>query len=243
MSVKHIPHQKLKVQFYSLPEEHYPYLLVNRKNYGILFKRNFEHAIIDSGVMDFVTKEVKEYPKSFLDSWAWKVSQLQMIFHEKVWFVVPDYPDDYNPNQFGDNVLKTLENVKFFMQKQEISWLPVIQSRYLNRFSFLESAKATYELIGDYPRVAIGTVCKCKKKDFIIYCCKVARKVFPHSWIHAFGLTLSALPEVANLIDSFDSMAWTFPRTPGHSCKNSKERIEYWHAYVNRVNQILEVDS
>jgi hypothetical protein len=41
------------MRFYTLPDVDYPYLLVNRKNYRILFKRNFKHAIVDSGVMDF----------------------------------------------------------------------------------------------------------------------------------------------------------------------------------------------
>jgi hypothetical protein len=117
-------------------------------------------------------------------------------------------------------------------------WLPVIQSRYLNRFSFLESAKKLYDLIGDYPQIAIGTVCKCRKLDFIIYCCRVARKIFPKSWIHAFGLTLTALPKVAHLIDSYDSLAWTFPRTRGHSCKTLKERTEYFNLYINKTKEV-----
>ncbi|MEM2365695.1 MAG: hypothetical protein QXL06_02000 [Nitrososphaerota archaeon] len=123
--------------------------------------------------------------------------------------------------------------------KSSIMWLPVIQSRYLDPFSFMQSAEALHELIGDYPRVAIGTVCKCKNLGFIEFCCKYARKVFPHSWIHAFGMTLTALPRVMQYINSFDSMAWTFPRTPGKSsCKNEQERKEYFYAYLKRVNEV-----
>jgi hypothetical protein len=118
-------------------------------------------------------------------------------------------------------------------------WLPVIQGRYLNKFSFLESAKQLHDLIGDYPQVAIGTVCKCQNLDFIEYCCKVARRFFPKSWIHAFGLTLTALPRVKHLINSFDSMAWTFPNVKGgHSCKNLKERRLYFHRYLGRLKEL-----
>jgi len=229
------------MRFYTLPDENYPYLLVNRKNYRILFKRKFEHVIIDSGVMDFVHKNVKEYPKGFLKTWKRKASQLTMIWRDRLWCVIPDYPDDYNPGQFGDNVSKTLRNIEDFISFDSVNWLPVIQSRYLNRLSFLESCQRTKEIIGDYPRVAIGTVCKCNQISFVEYCAKVTRKFFPNSWIHAFGLTLRALPKVIGLIDSFDSMAWTFPRTKGgHSCKNSKERREYFHVYLSRLKEILE---
>lgn len=233
------------MRFYSLPENKtYPFLLVNRKNYKELFRRKFDHAIVDSGVMEFIRKEIKEYPESFLDTLNRKVSEIQQKCpSDKVWFVIPDYPDDYHPGQFGDNVEKTLRNIKRFLNN-DAYWLPVIQSRYQNRFSFLESAHATHDLIGDYPQVAIGTVCKCRKKEFITYCCQVTRKLFPHSWIHAFGLTLSALPTVKNLIDSFDSLAWTYPRKPGsHSCKNKKERIAYWEAYLIRVSEICILEE
>jgi hypothetical protein len=228
--------------FYTLPDNgiQHSFFLVNRKNYHTLFKRNFKHAIIDSGVMDFVHGNVTEYPASFLHSWSDKAIQLNEALKGKAWFVIPDYPDDYNPGQFGDNVAKTLMNVERFLKESpSVNWLPVIQSRYQDRFSFLESAKQLHDLIGDYPQVAIGTVCKCRNLAFIIYCCRVARKQFPKSWIHAFGLTLKALPKVSNLINSFDSMAWTFPREHGgHSCKNQKERVTYFHAYIKRIQEI-----
>lgn len=115
-------------------------------------------------------------------------------------------------------------------------YLPVIQSRYLDKFSFIECADKLSTMLGDYPQVAIGTVCKCKDMDFILYCCQVARKFFPNSWIHAFGLTLNALPKVKRYINSFDSMAWTFPRTHGsHSCKNKHERKQYFETYLKKV--------
>jgi len=230
-----------EVRFYSLPPETYPYLLVNRKNYRILFQRKFKHAIVDCGVMDFVKNNVKEYPKSFLDGWGWKAKELQNIWHEKVWFVIPDYPDDYNPGQFGDNVSKTLKNIeRYLSEAPNVNWLPVIQSRHLNKFSFLESVNLTHSLIGDYPRVAIGTVCKTRNIDFMVYCCQTARKFFPKSWLHAFGLTLSALPKVQSYINSFDSMAWTFPRESGNpSCKNNRERLQYFNAYMKRLKQVL----
>lgn len=94
------------IKFYTLPEREtfYPFLLVNRKKYKELFKRRFDHAIVDSGVMDFVHANITEYPKSFLNNWSWKANQLQQIYKDRISFVIPDYPDDYNPGAMGDNV-------------------------------------------------------------------------------------------------------------------------------------------
>lgn len=226
-------------RFYTLPDADtsYPYLLVNRKNYKILFQRKFSSAIIDSGVMDFIHEDIKDYPLSFLSTWGWRASQLSEVFKGKAWFVIPDYPDDYHPGQFGDNVSKTIDNIDRFLRDfREVAWLPVIQSRYLNRLSFSESCQRLKAEIPEYPQFAIGTVCKCKNHSFIEYCCKTARKIFPHAWLHAFGLTLSVLPKVVGEIDSFDSMAWTFPRNHGgHSCRSKKERQSYFNQYMVRL--------
>jgi len=256
----------MTIRFYTLPPSgiSYPYLLVNPNNYKILFKTKFEHAILDCGVEAFKhNPKLPDYPKSFLEHWKWKAKQLTEIFGEKLWVTIPDYPDDYNPGQFGDNVVKTLRNIEAFISVDGVNWIPSIQSRYLNRFSFLESCKTVKELIGDYPRVAIGTVCKTNRINFIEYCCKVARSNFPNSHIHAFGLTLRALPKVAktiaswdslvpecgrtkwrhSFIDSFDSLSYTFPRC-GHqpSCKNLDDRRKFFYAYLQRIQQILNIN-
>jgi len=213
--------------------------MLHMREYKKLLRMRFDHAIIDSGVMIFVKASVKGYPPWFMKTYAYKAKVLTDIFKDKVWVTIPDYPDDYNPGQFGDNVSRTVESIERFITIEGVNWLPVLQSRYMNRFSFFEACERTKEIIGDYPRVAIGTVCKCRKLDFIEYCCKVARKFFPNSWIHAFGLTLSALPRVCGVINSFDSMAWTFPRRSGHSAKNEKELMQYFNAFLERVETIL----
>lgn len=229
------------MRFYTNPKglTKYPYILLHMRQRRKLLRMQFEHAIIDSGVMIFVQRNIKEYPKSFMKPYGFWAKQFTEIYGKKVWTVIPDYPDDYNPGQFGDNIEKTLRNIKDFIAFEDVNWLPVIQSRYKNRFSYLHSCKKTKEIIGDYPQIAIGTVCKCNELSFIEYCAKATRKTFPKSWIHAFGLTLRALPKVKDYIDSFDSMAWTFPRTLGHSAKNNKEMKQYFQAYLNRINEIL----
>jgi hypothetical protein len=186
-------HEVVQPRFYTLPPSgvDWPFLLVNPNNYKVLFKRKFKHAILDCGVERFSKNpELKDYPKSFLENWKWKAKQLTEIFGDKIWVTIPDYPEDYHPGQFGDNISKTLRNIEDFIKVDGVNWLPSIQSRYLDRLSFLESCQRVKETIGDYPQVAIGTVCKTNKLSFIEYCCKVARKFFPKSHVHAFGLTL-----------------------------------------------------
>lgn len=232
------------MRFYTTPPRNvaYPYLLVNPKNKDELKRREFTHAIADSGVLIFHDSEVKEYPRYFLEEWKYKAKILTDIYGDRVWCTIPDYPDDYNPGQFGDNVAKTLENIEDFISVDGVNWIISLQSRFLNIFTFAEAIQGVKDLVGDYPRLAIGTICKTNKIDFIDSCCQMARLNFPNSYIHAFGLTLRAIPKVKEQIDSFDSMAWTFPRTPGRSsCKTEIERKQFFENYLNRLEEIINV--
>jgi len=235
------------MRFYTTPPNgvQYPYLLVNPRTRKTLRRREFEHAIADSGVLIFHDPKVKDYPPYFLKEWEYHAKILTDMYDEKVWCTIPDYPDDYNPGQFGDNVSKTLQNIEDFITIDGVNWLISLQSQFLNIFTFTKAIQGVKDLVGDYPRIAIGTVCKTNNLDFIENCCKVARAHFPHSWIHAYGLTLTALPRVNGWLDSFDSMAWTFPRGRGRgSCKNKEERLQYFNEYLQRIDEItLSINS
>lgn len=250
-----------RLRFYSLPPRklRWPFIFVNASTYQELRGRQFLHAILDPAVERFLhNPNLKDYPPSFLFRYRQRAEILTHQTQGRLWVTIPDYPDDYHPRQFGDNVSKTLKNIEHFLSIEKVNWLPVIQARYLDIFSFHESCQRTREIIGDYPRVAIGTVCKTNKLSFIEGCCKVARKFFPNSHIHAFGLTLKAIPKVATLIDSFDSMAWTFPRNKfrewsiktglkpfpnPHWSYDSEACIPYFHAYVERLRQFVELEG
>lgn len=234
------------MKFFTFPPNgiKWDYLFVNPKTYRYLFKRSFKHAILDSGVEYFkFNPNVKEYPSGFLNKWKNLAIYLSSIFKDKLWITIPDYPDDFNPGQFGDNVTKTIKNIEEFIKIKDVNWLPVVQSKFLDKFSYLHSLQKAKQIIGDYPQIAIGTVCKTNNLEFIEYCCKATRKYFKHSKIHAFGLTLSALPKVKQYIDSFDSTAYTFPRksiNKNWSAKTKEERKEYFIKYVERVNEIVK---
>ena len=263
------------MRFYTLPptrEIEYPYLLVNYKNYKELYKRRgWKHAILDCGVEFFKHNPDKsDYPKWFLREWKALCPYLTSIFGDKLACVIPDYPDDYHPGQFGGgmrNVEKTLRNVEEFITVDGVNWMVVIQSPYLNRLGFMESLQRTRDLIGDYPLIGVGTVCKTRKLSFIEFCLKATRRFFPKSHIHAFGLTLNALPRIKENIDSYDSLvpsnltgpksmekweglrrilnswdslSYTFPREPHKPSAKTKEyAITFFYAYLKRIEEIL----
>jgi hypothetical protein len=241
------------VRFYTLPPStvDYPYLFVTFKQRGELFKRRFEHAIMDSNVgLFFLHMGLHDYPNGFLGEYMHVARVLSEAFNGRIFVTIPDYPADYLVNgkptpSAVDNVERTLRNIERFIGIGGVNWLPVVQSRYMDTFSFIDSCNRLRGIVGgDYPQIAIGTVCKCRNVKWITYCCKYARKIFPRSWIHAFGLTLKALPHVKRFIDSWDSTAWTFPRTPGRwSSKNRFEDEQYFKEYLSRVSQILSASN
>jgi len=209
------------MRFYTLPPRviKYPYLFTTMLRWRELLDRDFEHAIVDAGVeYFFLVRKLRDYPRHYLIEYERRARLLGKLFGDRVWVAIPDYPDDYQPgltHENGmDNVDKTLRNVARFVQIDGVAWIPVIQSRYMNTFSFLESCERLREIVGDYPRVGIGTVCKARKVSWIAYCLKTARAHFYNSWIHAFGLTLTALRKLGgDTINSFDSMAWDWYRS------------------------------
>jgi hypothetical protein len=225
--------------FYTLPEAFYsyPFLLAPFPNHHKkLMKAKFKHAIVDCGVEIFAQGK-QEYPHAFHMRYQFVANQYTQIFGEKIWFVIPDYPDDYRNNPIENNIHKTLVNIKQYHEVSGVNWVYPIQTDYLNLQSFHDSCHQVMKFNPE--RVAIGTVCKCNDLEFIEQCCRMVRQHFYLSHIHAFGVTLRALPKLLPFIDSWDSNAWTFPRKPGHSCKNMAERKEYYYAYLKRIDEIL----
>ena len=235
------------MRFYTLPPDgiEWPWLFTTMPRYKVLFRRKFEHAIVDSGVEQFFNHgRLRDYPRWYLAEYKRKAKYLASIFGDRVWFVIPDYPDDYVPGMCYegglDNVDKTIRNIEEFIAIDGVEWLPVIQSRYEDTFSFISSCERVKELLGHYPRLAIGTVCKARQLKWIVWCCLYARKVFPLSWLHAFGLTLSALSRLRDHLDSFDNMAWTFPRHAGlPSAKSLEAKRRYFLAYIARIKEVI----
>lgn len=196
---------------------------------------NFKHAIVDCGVEIFF-HGAKEYPPWFFNRYEFLCQQLTEIYGDRVWCVIPDYPDDYRNNPIAHNVHRTLRNIQRFHKVKGVNWVYPLQCDYLNLQSFHDSC---HQVMGFNPeRVAIGTVCKTRNVEFIEKCCRMARRHFYTQHIHAFGPTLNALPKILPHIDSWDSTAY-FYSSEGSLCKKKKERFAYFQAYLEKIDSIL----
>lgn len=234
------------MRYYTTPPVNWPYLFVTFSTqypYNLLYKRpSFKHAIVDCGVEKFQNPEVKEYPKGFFKDFELKAKYITRIFGDRVWFTIPDYCDDINPGQFGDNISKTIENVKRFIDIEDVNWVVSIQGRYENLMSLCEGIHKTKELIGeDYPRIALGTCCRTKKVWYISRAVRLVRRHFPKSWIHVFGITLNALPSCVGVIDSFDTSVWDTRRQMWSIYQGDIK--SQFITYLEKINQIVELDN
>jgi hypothetical protein len=231
------------IRFYTLPPNgiEHEYICVNPRSINQLYKRQFSHAICDSGVHYFYDNPLADdYPPQYLEDYTELSKRLFNNFGKKIWIIIPDYPDDYHPGQFGNNVKKTLANITRFIDAEDLPWVPTIQAKFKDIKSFVYCCKEIRK-IDHFNTVAIGTICKVRNKKFIIKCCKIARRYFPDSWIHAFGPPLNAINQIKHYINSFDSTAWTFPRKSHKpSCKTASERRKYFSDYLSRLSEHLE---
>lgn len=225
-------------RFYTLPprEIYHPYLLVNIKNIKELEKREYEHSIVDIGIYDLL-KGPHQHSEEKLKQWK----QLKV----SGWKVVPDCPSllyEFDVNISFSNTEYSKELMTEYYDPNDETHMPVIQATIIKGSDDYQGSIRNYvdwfKRNYDTPKVlGIGSVCKSGNKQMTIWTCRFIRWFFPNTWLHAFGLKLHHFREVRGVIDSYDSMAWTFPRKSGlPSCKNKKMRIEYFHDYLKAIS-------
>lgn len=192
------------------------------------------HEIIDIGIYDLL-KPPYQHSQDKLDKWS--------SIECDGWKVVPDCPDiqgEFKQEVDYDNVEYSWELLTQYFNPEDEHHLPVIQSHYQNLNSFQQYIKQFKELYGEHDKIAIGSICKADDNRIAVKMLKIARREFPDSWIHAFGLRFKQFFKARHLIDSYDSMAWTFPRGSGRgSCKNQAERIQFFQDYINRLEEVM----
>lgn len=244
-------------RFYTYPpvECEWKWVLRNIKQVP---QENAVHEIVDIGIYDLL-KPPYHYSEERLEKWK--------ELKTEGWKVVPDFPDisnEFNIDPFRelfDTLPVTPTTIKTFnflrnnvIDSTRYSWellttlydptdehqLPVIQSSYGDLNSLKRYCNDFREKYGEPEKIAIGSVCKLNNVKKSTELIKECRNQFPNAWIHVFGLRLNHLRHVYKYIDSYDSTAWTFPRQSGRpSCRNYKERIQYFWEYIDRVNEIL----
>lgn len=221
------------LKFYTTPPIPYPYVMrpIHRK---VNFK--FLHEIVDIGIYDLLKPPYIHKEKKLL---KWEALE------PKGWKIVPDYPDirrEHNISEFTmDNVEKSKEMIERFYDAKNPTHVPVIQGYKDDPDSFVEYIdwfKTNHDL-PESNAIAIGTICKAGRKKATVEVVTNIRNAFPDLHIHAFGLKLTHFDKVYHLIDSWDSMAWTFPRGRGRgSAKNKVEKIQYFYDYMEVADKL-----
>ena len=215
------------IKFYTYAPVEYPWILRNIKQKPLDFA---SHEIVDCGIDDLKKDPHKH---SFEKIQKWKNLKING------WKVVPDCP--HIAKEFGidtdiDNVEYSKELILELYNPEDKTQLPVIQGYYHEPESF---RKYGQWFLKQYPipkKIGIGTICKAGNARSVEETTKIARSLFPNTFIHIFGLRRQHLKLVYKYIDSYDSTAWTKSRESGKSsCRNKKERIQYFEDYINTM--------
>lgn len=214
----------LFLKFYTYPPVEYPYVMRNIHQKPLKFT---VHEIVDCGINDLL-KPPFRHSKEKIRKW----------FELKTtgWKVVPDIPDidrEFKLKSGKDNVEESKELLEYLYDPCDPAHMPVVQGYYHDPGSFKKYGEWLIKIFGMPDKIGIGTMCKAGDKAKVQETVSVLRLLFPEAHIHAFGLRLQHLNAIDTLIDSWDSMSWTFPRGRGKaSCKNKIERIQYFHDYL-----------
>lgn len=218
----------MKVRFYTYAPIEYPFILRNIKQKPLDW---FLHEIVDIGIYDLL-KEPYQHSEKKLKKWKNLVTP--------GWKVVPDCPDidkEFKIKSGIDNVKYSKELLLEYYDPKDESQLPVIQGNYDNPFSFRKYCVWFISQFEEPKKIGLGTICKSGDKQAVKETGQIARKYFPNSWIHIFGLKMNHYPVVAENINSWDSMSWTFPR--GVSGRKSAgkivERQQYFAEYIEAI--------
>jgi hypothetical protein len=218
-------------RFYTYPpvECNHPWVLRNIKQKPI----PCTHEIVDIGIYDLLEPPYRHSHEKLM-----KWEELET----SGWKVVPDCPDlrgEFDIYGGRDNLQYSWELLLEYYNPYDLTHIPVLQSYYedLNSFKgYIQRFKAKY---GQPEKIAVGSICKADNHNKGVKMLKIARRKFPDSWIHAFGLRFQQFKRAYHLIDSYDSTAWTFPRESGRSsCKNKEERIQFFYDYIKRIEEV-----
>ena len=244
--------------FYTLPPNPipYPYILINA-NYpvtGLCYLRRHhkyvKKVIIDTGIEMFRDPSVKEYPDGWVHHLISLYDRVRLLYPNiDVLVTAPDYCDDYNPRGLWltediTNIERTVDRaIECLEEYSDVNWLLSIQAWYRQPKSVLKCLRLYKELgvLRRHKAFAIGNLCVERSKRLTHEAIQLARKELGHDkTLHVFGLDLSTFPTVKNLIDSFDSFAWTrcVDRRLGfnRSARNTAEKIQFFKIWVEKLN-------
>lgn len=258
-------------RFYTLPPPQlpYPFILTNAANpepglrYITRYRAIVEAVIIDAGVEMFRDPGLRDYPGGGR-AWVDRVAQLwrrvtRVLPDAEVYATVPDYPDDYHPQSLWEspgrtNIERTLDNIDYALSvHDDVDWLLPVQGHYENPGSVmialeeLEAVGALRWAKRHTKYVAIANLCVSRNCRTIEATVATARwwlntRGYGDIRIHVFGPSARCVRRIANAIHSWDSTAWTKPRTSGGSSAwNSDERAYLFITFIARYTDLIEL--
>lgn len=217
-------------RFYTYPpvECEWPWVLRNIKQKP---QPQAVHEIVDVGILDLLEPphrhtedKIKLWRQTKTEGW-------------KVVFDCFDLEGEFGIQGHGFDTVEYSKELLDEFFNGEPKLMPVIQGRSRDYRSFREYTDYMKRLYPELNVVGVsGSVGRCGDRDFVRRVITYIRRVYPDTWIHVFALHKNNFRHVHGLIDSFDSMNWTRPRTSGGaSCKNKEERIEFFWDYVDTL--------
>lgn len=143
----------------------------------------------------------------------------------------------------GEHQRRTVANYLLLRQlAPDLPWLPVIQGYTLREYrDCIDRYTDAGVLLAALPLVGIGSICRRQATAEVE---EIVRMIAGYGIrCHAFGMKLQGLRRTSHLIESADSMAWSYdarraPPLPGHvhkSCANCFEYAMMWRAKAVRA--------
>jgi len=247
------------VYFFTLPPVPWPYVLINLNNpnirYVLKYHKYIRAIIIDSGVEIFRNPDRFDYDGGFVEQLRRGLTlrdRIRRILRGvPIFLTIPDYCDDYRPYGLWlddyDNIFRTLDSIMYALDKEPYRYYLIPIQGYNELPDSIEKSLEYLEAYGvlkTHKYYAVANLCVSRRVKTIVETLRIARAWLKNKHIHAFGISLRALRRAKNLINSFDSMAWTRPVNirllkANWSAKNKAERIKFFYAWVNRLYEIL----
>ena len=195
--------------------------------------QNRNKLMIDSGAYDLLVRgKLEDYPFS-PEFYAEAIANLEI---QPNYVVSMDYicSREVDNNNF-ELIDKTVENAEIlrelFQRNDKISFLPVVQGYLIEEYLRCIKDLVKKGIVKNNDHIGIGSLVGRKNitetRLIIKSIYNFLRKNNIKAHIHCFGLNLNVIKSevIFNIIDSIDSLAWTFPYLFGRVKVFTRERM------------------
>ena len=203
------------------------------KSQNVQLPSNMNKLMIDSGAYDLLIRgKLEEYPFSPKE-YANAIKSLDI---QPNYVVSMDYicsREEKNNNK--ELIQKTVKNAeilrKEFGRNKKLCFIPVVQGYKLKDYLFCINDLVKKKVVINNDHIGIGSLVGRRNlketREIIKSIYESLRKNDISVKIHCFGLNLSVIKneEIFNMVNSIDSLAWTFPYRFGRVKIFTRERM------------------